>query len=231
MNLEGKTALITGGSQGLGRALGQALAAQGAHVMLVARHAEALDRTVAGIVATGGRATGIMADIGDPTAVGALAARAQATGPVDILVHNASTLGPTPMPLLLDIDARDLSRTFEVNLVGPFRLTQALLGPMVLRGQGVVIAISSDAAVEAYPTWGAYGASKAALDHLTRIWAAEVEGTGVLMIAVDPGEMDTAMHARALPDADPTRLAQPEEVAERILSILQSDVSGVRVAA
>ena len=107
-----------------------------------------------------------------------------------------------------------------MNLVGPFRLTKAIAGSMVLRGRGTIVNISSDAAVEAYERWGAYGASKAALDHLTRIWAAELDGTGVRVLAVDPGEMNTAMHAQAMPDADPSSLADPARVAAQIVAWL-----------
>ena len=154
-------------------------------------------------------------------------------GPLDLLINNASTLGPQPLRLLLDTDCEDLSRALAVNLVGPFRLTKAVAGSMVLRGAGTIVNVSSDAAVEAYPRWGAYGASKAALDHLGRIWAAELEGTGVRVLTVDPGEMDTRMHADAMPDADRTLLADPARVAARIVALLASGApaSGARVAA
>jgi NAD(P)-dependent dehydrogenase (short-subunit alcohol dehydrogenase family) len=155
-------------------------------------------------------------------------------GTVDLLVNNASTLGPVPLRLLLDTDCEDLERALAVNLVGPFRLTKALLGPMVLRGRGLVVDITSDASVEPYPTWGAYGASKAALDHLGRVWAAELEGTGVRLLTVDPGEMNTRMHADAIPDADPATLADPARVAARIRLLIEQETlapSGARVPA
>src|SRR6185369_17167166 len=116
--------------------------------------------------------------------------------------NNASTLGPVPLRLLLDTDCEDLEQALAVNLVGPFRLTKVVLGQMVLRGRGLVVNVTSDAALEAYPRWGAYGASKAALEQLGRVWAAELQETGVRVLAVDPGEMDTRMHADAIPDAD-----------------------------
>ena len=221
MKLENASVVITGGSRGLGRALGQALAAAGAQVALVARESEELRQAVAEIRAAGGRAHAIAADLGDKEEIAAIAGQAAALlGPVDILVNNASTLGPVPLRALVDTDCEDLERALSVNLLGAFRLTKALLGPMLLRGAGVVLNISSDAAVAAYPGWGAYGASKAALDHLTRIWAAELAGTGVRMLAVDPGEMDTAMHAAAMPDADRATLLRPEAVAARLVSLL-----------
>jgi NAD(P)-dependent dehydrogenase (short-subunit alcohol dehydrogenase family) len=137
-----------------------------------------------------------------------------------VLVHNASTLGPTPLPLLLDTECEDLERVLAVNLVGPFRLTKAIAGSMALRGRGLVVHLSSDAAISAYPGWGAYGVSKAALDHLARSWAAELEGTGVRVLSVDPGEMRTRMHADAVPDADPATLADPVAVAARVADIV-----------
>lgn len=225
--LQGKSALITGGSQGLGRALGQALAVAGARVVLVARAAGPLADAVAVIRAAGGQAHAVAADVADLDQTAAIAGQAAAlVGPIELLINNASTLGPQPLRLLLDTDCEDLSRALAVNLVGPFRLTKALVGAMVLRGGGTVVNVSSDAAVEAYPRWGAYGASKAALDHLTRIWAAELSGTGVRVLAVDPGEMDTRMHADAMPEADRAALADPARVAARIVDLLR-DPAGV----
>jgi len=143
-------------------------------------------------------------------------------GPVDLTVHNASTLGRTPLRLLLDTDCEDLERVLAVNLVGPFRLTKVVAGSMALRGEGLVVHVTSDAGVNAYPRWGAYGVSKAALDHLGRIWAAELEATGVRFLTVDPGEMDTRMHAEAMPEADPRGLADPAAVAERMVAMIRS---------
>ena len=233
-NFRGTSALVTGGSRGLGRALGQALAAAGARVVLVARDAGPLEEAVAEIQARGGEAYAVTADVGDAGAVHAVAGQAAAlVGPVDLLINNASTLGPVPLRLLLDTDCEDLERALAVNLVGPFRLTKALAGPMVLRGRGTIVNVTSDAATEAYPRWGAYGASKAALEQLTRIWAAELEGTGVRVFSVDPGEMDTRMHADAIPDADRSQLRDPARVAARIVAMLADATaapSGARVA-
>ena len=229
-------ALITGGSRGLGRALGLALAGAGFRVVLVARERGPLDQAAAEIRARGGDAHAIAADVADREAVTAIAGQAAAlVGPIDLLVNGASTLGPVPLRLLLDTDCEDLSRALEVNLVGPFRLTKALAGPMVLRGSGTIVNITSDAAVEAYPRWGAYGASKAALEHLGRIWAVELEGTGVRVLTIDPGEMNTRMHAEAMPDADPAALADPARVAAEIVALLAgagaaAPASGARVA-
>ena len=215
------TALITGAGRGLGRALARQLAARGVKVVLVARSQQDLDAVVAEIRAAGGEAHAIAGDIADKQFIHPLAHQAAAlVGPIDLLVHNASTLGPTPLRFLLDSDCEDLGAVLETNLVGPFRLSKVIAGSMALRGRGVVVHISSDAAVEAYPTWGLYSVAKAAQDHLSRIWAAELAGTGVRVLAVDPGEMDTVMHADAIPDADRSGLADPADVARKLLAML-----------
>lgn len=231
----GSSALITGASRGLGRALALALAQRGVRLALVARGRDELEKVVAEVRALGGEAHAIVADIGDKQAVHPIAGEAAALlGPIDVLFNNASTLGPTPLRLLLDTACEDLEQVLAVNLVGPFRLTKLIAGGMALRGRGVVVHVSSDAAVEPYPRWGAYSVAKAGLDHLSRIWAAELEGTGVRVLAVDPGEMDTVMHAAAIPEADPATLADPAEVARRVLSMIDDPArapSGRRLSA
>lgn len=233
MDLKGTAALITGGSRGLGAALGRRLAQEGARVVLVARHRPELEQVVAEIRAAGGEAHAVVADVADKEAIHAIAGQAAAlVGPIDLLVNNASTLGPVPLRLLLDTDCEDLEQALAVNLVGPFRLTKAVAGSMVLRGRGVVVNVTSDAALEPYPRWGAYGASKAALEQLGRIWAAELAGTGVRVLTVDPGEMNTVMHAEALPEADPATLADPARVAARLVKMLREEGSdpGMRLS-
>jgi NAD(P)-dependent dehydrogenase (short-subunit alcohol dehydrogenase family) len=235
MKMQGQGALVTGASRGLGRALAEQLAARGARVALVAREAGPLRDVVAGIRAAGGDAHAIAGDIADKTAIHQIAGQAQGlVGEIAIAIHNASTLGPTPLRLLLDTECEDLAAVLETNLVGPFRLTKVLAGAMAIRGGGVIVHISSDAAIEPYPRWGAYGASKAAQDHLSKILAAELDGTGVRVLAVDPGEMDTVMHAAAIPDADRAALQRPAEVAARILEMIEDDArapSGARLVA
>jgi NAD(P)-dependent dehydrogenase (short-subunit alcohol dehydrogenase family) len=221
-------AIVTGASRGLGRALAVELARAGAHVVLAARESEALHAAAAAIRADGGVAHAVAADLGDPRAIHAIAGAAAAlVGPIDLLIHNASALGPTPLRLLLDTDCEELERVLQVNLLGPFRLSKAIAGGMALRGQGTIVHVSSDAAVSAYPRWGAYGVSKAALDHLARSWAAELGAYGVRVLVIDPGEMDTAMHAAAIPEADRASLAQPAAVARRIVDgILERRFAG-----
>src|SRR5690606_18293232 len=164
--------------------------------VLVERYAEPLERAEAEIRAAGGEAVAIVGDVAEKRAIHRIAGQAAAAlGDIDVLVNNASSLGPTPLRGLLDSECEDFEAVLAANLLGPFRLSKTVLGSMLLRGRGTVVNLSSDAAVEAYPEWGMYGVSKAALDHLTRIWAAELDGTGVRIFAVDPGEMNTRMHA------------------------------------
>jgi NAD(P)-dependent dehydrogenase (short-subunit alcohol dehydrogenase family) len=217
----GKAIWITGGSRGLGAALAKRLARRGARLALTARDAGALAATVREIREGGGEAFALPGDVGDKAAIHPLTGAAQAAlGRIDVLVHAASALGPSPLRLLSDTDCEDLERALAVNVVGPFRLTKAIAGAMALSGGGLVVHVSSDAALAAYPEWGAYGASKAAFDHLARIWAAELEPLGVRFLSVDPGDMDTALHAEALPGADRSGLQDPEEVAGRFLGLL-----------
>jgi NAD(P)-dependent dehydrogenase (short-subunit alcohol dehydrogenase family) len=233
MDSRNEAVLVTGGSRGLGKELGRAFARRGARVVLVARGEAELAQAVGEIRAEGGEAHGLAFDVGDKEAIHRISGATSAlVGPPGIVIHNASTLGPVPMPLLLDTDCEDFEAVLGVNLVGPFRLTKALAGPMVLRKRGLVLFVSSDAATSAYPNWGAYGISKAAQDHLARSLAAELDP--VRFFSVDPGEMDTAMHAAALPDADPSTLARPAEVAERFVTLVaraESLPNGARLAA
>ena len=137
-----------------------------------------------------------------------------------MLVNNASSLGPVPLALLADTECEDLELALATNVLGPFRLTKALLGALAAsarEGRGsVVLNISSDAAVNAYPQWGAYGASKAALRHMSRIWDEELAAEGVRVLSLDPGDMDTPLHALAVPDADPATLKRPETAAREL---------------
>jgi NAD(P)-dependent dehydrogenase (short-subunit alcohol dehydrogenase family) len=235
MEIRGTAALVTGASRGLGAALARRLARDGARVVLVARGADELARTVEAIRAEGGEAHGIIADVSKKDAPHAIAGTAAAVvGPIELLVHNASTLGQVPLRPWLDTDCEALEEALAVNVVGPLRLTKLVVGPMVLRKRGLVVHVTSDAAVAAYPGWGAYGASKAALDQMAHVLAAELEGTGVRVLSVDPGEMDTRMHADAIPDADPATLLVPDEVAARFVRLVrasESVASGSRVEA
>ena len=236
-SLQGKVALITGASRGLGRALALDFAREGADLVINSRagsrhELEVLRREVA---ALGVEVLAVVADVSDRGDVERLAAAAmERFGRVDVLVNNASALGPTPMPYLSDYPVEEFEAVLRTNVTGPFLLTRALLGQMVTRGSGSIVNVSSDAGVVGYPAWGAYGVSKAAVDQLTRTWAAELEGTGVRANSVDPGNMNTAMHRAAEPDEDPTQWADPASVTPVFL-YLASDrsahVSGQRFEA
>jgi len=235
MELRGKSALITGGSRGLGAALGDVLAKRGARVVLVARDRGPLERVVAKIRAEGGEAHALAFDVGDRESAHRIAGGASAlVGDVDVLVQNASTLGPLPMPFLLDTACEDFSATLETNVTGPLRIDKIVGGSMALRKRGVIVHVSSDAAVSGYPRWGSYGVSKAALDQLARVLGAELTDHGVRVFSVDPGEMDTQMHADAMPEADRATLARPERVAEKIVAMIEradSIAPGARLVA
>jgi NAD(P)-dependent dehydrogenase (short-subunit alcohol dehydrogenase family) len=219
--LRGTAVLVTGASRGLGAALARRLGRMGARLALVARGGDELEAVAREIRAAGGEAHALLGDVGDKRDAHRIAGAAAAlVGPIDVVVHNASTLGAVPLRPLLETDCEDLERVLAVNLVGPFRLTKIVAGAMAVRGHGLIVHVSSDAAVAAYPRWGAYGVSKAAQDHLGRILAAELEGTGVRVVSVDPGEMNTRMHADAIPDADPAALADPDAVAARLAVLI-----------
>lgn len=141
-------------------------------------------------------------------------------GEIDILMNVASSLGPTPLKLLVDTDCEELGSVLETNLLGPFRLIKAIIPTMLLRNHGLVINISSDAAITAYPGWGSYAVSKAALDHLTRMFDFELKHQGVRFCAIDPGDMNTPMHFEAVPDANPADLKNPRDVAKKILALV-----------
>ena len=223
--------VVTGGTSGLGLALVHAFAARGDKVAFVARTAGA----VAAVAAETG-ALGIVADVARKDDIHRIALQAGAAlGGLDLLINNASDLGPVPLALLADTDCEDLERALQTNLVGPFRLAKALLGALAAaarEGRGGVIAnISSDAAVTAYETWGAYGASKAALHHLSHIWDAELAGEGVRVLSLDPGDMDTPMHAAAIPDADRSALQRPTDAAAGVIAAALSALPAVAGAA
>ena len=222
MDIRGSGALVTGASMGLGAAMARAIAEAGARVVLVARRPGPLNDVARSIRAAGGEAHALVGDVAAKQDAHRIAGAAAAlVGHVELLVNNASTLGAVPLRPLLDTDCEALEEALAVNLVGPFRLTRIVAGAMALHGRGLVVNVSSDASVAAYAGWGAYGASKAALDHLGRIWGAEFEGMGVRIVTVDPGEMDTRMHADAVPDADPATLLAAPVVARRILALVR----------
>src|ERR1700730_7821137 len=208
---------VTGGTSGLGLALVRELLGRGARVAFVARtpgRVEQVAREHAG-------AHGIVGDVSVKDDIHPVAVQIVGElGGLDVLVNNASDLGPTPLRLLGDTDGEGLERALATNLLGPFRLTRAVLGALAAsarEGRGaVVLNVSSDAAVNPYPRWGAYGASKAALHHLSRVWDSELAPDGVRFLSIDPGDMDTPLHAASVPDADPATLKRPEAAAREL---------------
>jgi len=206
-------ALVTGGSAGLGLALTSALARDGWRVVTDARHGDAL----AGATADLPLVTAIAGDVRDPRHQDRLAEAARRLGRLDLLVHNASELGP--MLPLADVLPDQLEEVIATNVLAPLWLTQRLL-PQLRASGGVLVGISSDAAVEHYPTWGTYAASKAALDHMVLTLAAENSLRGY---AVDPGDLRTAMHQRAFPGEDISDRPLPETVVPHLLSLVTGD--------
>lgn len=216
-------ALVTGGSTGLGRALVHVLAATGWRVITTARDNKELQ------AAQGDRAgvTALPGDLRSAEHRAHLAATVQEHGRLDLLVHNASDLGPTPLPPLVDVPPAQLHDVLEVNVVAPIALTARLL-PFLRRDEAVLLSISSDAAIEHYPGWGAYGASKAALDHATLTLATENQLHGY---AVDPGDMRTRMHQAAFPGEDISDRPSPESVVPHLLALVSSGLPSGRYLA
>jgi NAD(P)-dependent dehydrogenase (short-subunit alcohol dehydrogenase family) len=219
-DLSGLRVAITGGTSGLGLALVQEFSARRARVAFVARTAEAVAKTAK---ATG--AFGIVGDLGCKDDIYPIALQINAgLGGLDVLINNASSLGPVPLALLADTECEEFADALQVNVLGAFRLTKALFGALAAsarEGRGAaVLNISSDAAISAYPGWGAYGASKAALRHMTAIWAEEARADGVRFLSADPGDMDTPLHALAVPDADPATLKRPEDSAAELIDAI-----------
>jgi NAD(P)-dependent dehydrogenase (short-subunit alcohol dehydrogenase family) len=208
---------ITGGTSGLGLALVREWRERGARVAFVARDAARVARVQAQLAGT----HGIAGDVAAKDDIHRIALQVLgALGGLDVLVNNASSLGPVPLALLADTECEAFEEALATNLLGPFRLTRALLGALAAaarEGRGaVVLNVSSDAAVNAYAHWGAYGASKAALLQLSRIWDEELAGSGVRVLALDPGDMDTPLHALAVPDAEPASLKRPAAAAREL---------------
>ncbi len=220
-----KTALVTGASAGLGLALTRALAAADWTVVVDARGRDRLARAVEGL---GPTVHPLAGDITDPQHRARLADAVAATGRLDLLVHNASTLGPTPLPALAELDADAFDDTWLTNVAAPLALTQLLL-PQLVASRGTLLSISSDAAIEHYPGWGAYAATKAALDHLTLTFGAE--NPAITAYAVDPGDMRTAMHQAAFPGEDISDRPLPESVVPSFLALLRAQPPGGRYRA
>lgn len=221
-----KTALITGASRGLGYALARSMSTRGWNLIIDARSAGALESARAVF----SQATPVIAIAGDITHPGhrrALAGAAASTGGLDAIINNASILGPSPQPELLDYPLDVLAGVYQTNTIAPLALLQALRP--AIKPEACIINITSDAAIEAYPTWGGYGSSKAALEQLSNILA--VENPSWRVYWVDPGDMRTQMQQEAFPGEDISDRPQPEESVPGLLALLESRLPSGRYQA
>src|SRR6516164_7043175 len=213
-------AIVTGGSRGFGKAVTAALLDRGWTVVTDARRAAELETTARELDST--RLIALPGDVTDVSHRDALIAAATKTGPLRLLVNNASRLGPSPQPALADYPPSELWAVYQANVFAPIALIQAAL-PALTANDGVIINLSSDAAVEPYPGWGGYGSSKAALDQLSAVLAAETSvAPAVPVYAFDPGDMRTEMHQAAFPGEDISDRAEPEAVVPALLRLLDT---------
>ena len=228
---KGVRVAVTGGTSGLGLALVRLLLDRGVRVAFVARNRDRMER----LMRERPEVRGITGDVSRKGDIYPIAMQILGfLGGLDVLINNASSLGPVPLAPLADTSSEDFELALETNVLGPFRLTKALLGALTASardgGHPLVVNISSDAAINAYPNWGAYGASKAALHHLSRIWNEELASQGIRVISLDPGDMDTPLHALAVPDSDRSALRRPDAAAQELISKMATIVSGTPVS-
>ena len=220
-----RVALITGASRGLGLEIARLFAQRGMPLVLTARGATALEaaadelRKLTEVVAL----PGDVADLAHSERLVQLGL--EHFGRIDVLVNNASSIGPSPMATLEVYPPDAFAEVFRVNVAAPLRLVQLVLAGMRAQGEGIIVNVTSDAAVQAYPGWGGYGASKAALEHLSRVLAAELEGSGVRVYVVDPGDMNTQMHREAEPGVDLSHLPGPEVSAPAFLYLVEEETA------
>ncbi len=223
MKIHGSVALVTGASRGLGLEIAKIYAGLGAHLVIAARGREDLE-AVARELRPQTEVVALALDVSQE-AERLVEAALERFGRIDVLVNNASELGPSPMPALEEYPWQELQRVFRVNVLAPLHLAQLALPGMRARGEGVIINVTSDAGVEAYPGWGGYGASKAALEHVSRTLGAELEGSGVRVYVVDPGDMNTAMHRLAEPGVDLSDLPGPEASAPAFVQLVEEETA------
>ncbi len=218
----GHVAIVTGGSRGLGKQIARELLRRGVQTIVDGRDAPALAAAHSELREFG-NVIAIAGDVTDKDHAHALVAAADELGRLDLLVNNASTLGEVPLPRIDELTQQTFRRLFDVNVFAPIHLMQHAL-PLLRRGGGIstIVNVTSDAGVQAYPTWGGYGSTKAALEHVSAVFAAELEGTPVRVLVADPGDMDTQMHRDAIPDADPEELLDPADCARALLHAIAS---------
>lgn len=223
MKIHGSVALVTGASRGLGLEIAKIYAGLGANLVIAARGREDLE-AVARELRPQTEVVALALDVSQE-AERLVEAALERFGRIDVLVNNASELGPSPMPALEEYPWQELQRVFRVNVLAPLHLAQLALPGMRARGEGVIINVTSDAGVEAYPGWGGYGASKAALEHVSRTLGAELEGTGLRVYVVDPGDMNTAMHRLAEPGVDLSDLPGAEASAPAFVQLVEEETA------
>lgn len=215
--MKNKVVMITGASRGLGRALTLAFAKEGARLSICARSEECLLTVKKEAEALGAEVLAIAADVANSRDVERFVATTEkAYGHIDVLINNASILGPSPMPMLLDYPEEDFIDVMRINVFSTFLVTRRVIPGMLERNEGSIINVTSEAGHTGYAGWGAYGISKFAVEGLTETWADELSHTNIRVNMVDPGEMDTEMHKLAVPDCDYS-LAKPEDVVDIFL--------------
>lgn len=213
-----KNIVIAGGTAGLGKALACKLSSLEAHILVIGRR----DSAIKEMAKEYPKIAFLKADISNKEAIHPLAAQVHTHfSRIDMLFNIASYLGEVPLRPLMDTDCEDFERVLQTNLLAPFRLTKVLAPTMILGHSGLVINISSDAAINAYATWGAYSVSKAAVDHLSRIFHEELKSMGVGFLSVDPGDMATAMHFAAIPTAKKEDLRSPDTSAQSLMQLIE----------
>lgn len=225
--MKNKVVMITGASKGLGRALTVAFAKEGARLAICARTSEALFKVKEEAEGLGAQVLAVIADISKPRDVERFAAMTEeAFGRIDVLINNASMLGPSPMPLLFDYPEEDFAEVLRVNVVSTFYVIRRVIPGMLERNTGSIINVTSEAGHVGYAGWGAYGISKFAVEGLTQTWADELSETNIRVNMVDPGEMDTEMHRLAVPNCN-YQLAKPEDVVGIFLYLASEEAAGI----
>ncbi|CEG27299.1 SDR family oxidoreductase [Bacillus sp. B-jedd] len=223
-----KTVMITGASRGLGKALALAFAKQGTKIAICARNEKALAEVKKEALQAGAAdVLAVQADVSVSRDVERFVAQTEERfGHIDVLINNASVLGPSPMPLLLDYPEEDFEEVIRINTLSLFLVTRHVLPVMLQRNIGAIINVTSEAGNTGYAGWGAYGISKFAVEGMTETWADELSDTGITVNMVDPGEMDTEMHKLAVPDCD-YELADPNDVVPAFLYLASEEAFGL----